>query len=296
MYESKHHGGCGHRFFVPGTTIFTMDRLQLENDLRRAVSLEQLELHYQPVVEVASGRIMGLEALVRWHHPERGRIPPAEFIALAESSDIIVQIGKWVLQEACRQTRVWVSQGLKELSVAVNVSARQFRQSDLLQTIEDAVERNDLAPRHLVIELTESVVMGDAERSVSVLQDLSRRGYQLAVDDFGTGYSSMSYLKQLPVGKLKIDKSFVQDLGKSVKSDAIVQAVTALAHGLGITVVAEGVETIEQLTGLLTYGCDHYQGYYCSRPRNAAEITKLLHQAPRAIGKAAVTKRLLQTA
>jgi diguanylate cyclase (GGDEF)-like protein len=280
MYEAKRRGGNSFRFFVPGTTIFTMQRLELENDLRRAATLGQLELHYQPQVDIVSGRIMGLEALARWKHPTHGWISPAEFIPLAESSDLIVKIGQWVLDEACRQARLWHQQGFDDLSIAVNVSARQFRQANLVAMIEETVTKHGLLPKHIVIELTESVVMSDADKAIEVLERLHAAGFEVAVDDFGTGYSSMSYLKRLPIGKLKVDRSFVNDLGSSAKSDSIVIAVIALAHGLNMAVVAEGVETARQLALLRAFGCDQYQGYLYSRARTAADIVQLLARHP----------------
>jgi diguanylate cyclase (GGDEF)-like protein len=280
MYEAKNRGGNGFQFFVPGTTVFTMQRLELENDLRNAAALGQMELHYQPQVDISSGRIMGLEALARWKHPVHGWVAPGEFIPLAESSDLIVHIGKWILDEACRQAHVWHGEGFVDLSIAVNLSARQFRQPDLLSMIQQTVEKHGLRPAHIVIELTESVVMADADRATETLEQLHRSGFQVAVDDFGTGYSSMSYLKRLPVSKLKIDQSFIADLGASAKSDSIVKAVIALAHGLGMTVIAEGVETAAQLSFLRAFGCNQYQGYLYSRPRNAADIAEFLRSKP----------------
>jgi diguanylate cyclase (GGDEF)-like protein len=280
MYDAKHSGGNGIRFFMPGTTVFTVERLQLENDLRIAPQLGQLELHYQPQVEIRSGRIVGLEALARWQHPIHGRVPPDEFIPLAEASDLIVQIGRWILDAACKQLRLWHLDGFGELSVAVNLSARQFRQPYLLAMIQRIVASHGLQPRHVVIELTESVVMSDAHRSFDTLEKLHRLGFKVAVDDFGTGYSSMSYLKRLPVSKLKVDRSFVSDLGASTKSDSIVKAIIALAHGLGMTVVAEGVETKAQRYLLAEFGCDQFQGYLFSRPRNSADIVELLQAKP----------------
>jgi diguanylate cyclase (GGDEF)-like protein len=280
MYDIKHGGGNGIRFFVPGTSVFTMARLELERDLRHAVELGQLELHYQPQVDVGSGRIRGLEALARWRHPTHGWIAPADFIPLAESSDLIVDIGRWIFGEACRQTRVWHLEGFADISVAVNLSARQFRQPDLLATIQRAVTENGIEPHHLDLELTESLVMSDADRSIESLEQLDRFGFQIAVDDFGTGYSSMSYLKRLPVRKLKIDRSFVSDLGNDLKSESIVRSVIGLAHGLGMMVIAEGVETARQLECLHDFECDQYQGYLFSRPRNAADILELLRRRP----------------
>lgn len=296
MHEVKNYGGNGFQFFVPGTTIFTMERLQLENDLRHAVELGQLELHYQPQVELASGRIVGLEALARWRHPARGWIPPGEFIPLAEATDLIVQIGRWVLEEACRQARIWNDQGFTDLSIAVNVSARQFRQRDLLPMIQQEIARSGLQPHHIVIELTESVVMTNPERSAAILEELHRSGLQIAVDDFGTGYSSMSYLKGFPVSKLKIDRSFIKDLGGNAKNDSIVRAMIELAHGLGMSVVAEGVETSAQLSCLHGFDCDQYQGYLCSRPLNAEDIAAVLRRKPLPMHQSQVEAWLLGSA
>jgi diguanylate cyclase (GGDEF)-like protein len=280
MYDAKHNGGNGIRFFLPGTTVFTVERLQLENDLRVAPQLGQLELHYQPQIEIRSGRIVGLEALARWQHPVHGWVPPDEFIPLAEASDLIVHIGRWILDAACKQLRLWHLEGFSDMSVAVNLSARQFRQPDLLAMIQSIVASYELLPRHVVIELTESVVMSDAHRSFDTLEKLHQLGFKVAVDDFGTGYSSMSYLKRLPVNKLKVDRSFVSDLGASTKSDSIVKAIVSLAHGLGMTVVAEGVETKAQRYLLAELGCDHFQGYLFSRARTAADLVDLLRAKP----------------
>ena len=293
MYDIKHSGGNGVRFFVPGTSVFTMARIELERDLRHAVELRQLELHYQPQVDIASGRIRGVEALVRWRHPRHGWISPVDFIPLAESSDLIVEIGRWILGEACRQAHAWHLEGLTDISVAVNLSARQFRQPDLLATILNAVTANSLEPSHLDLELTESLVMSDADRSIESLEQLHGAGFQIAVDDFGTGYSSMSYLKRLPVRKLKIYRSFISDLGTDLKSESIVRSVIALAHGLGMVVIAEGVETARQLECLHDFECDQYQGYLFSRPRNAADIVELLRRQPVPLAEPAVYQRRL---
>jgi EAL domain-containing protein (putative c-di-GMP-specific phosphodiesterase class I) len=283
MYEAKHVGGNCFRFFVPGTTVFTKERLQLENDLRIASQLGQLRLHYQPQLDIASGRIVGVEALARWQHPTLGWVPPDEFIPLAESSDLIVQIGGWILNAACQQARLWYDRGFRDLSIAVNLSARQFRQPDLPAMILKTVAAHGLKPHQIELELTETVVMSEAHRSIEILEALHAAGFKVAVDDFGTGYSSMSYLKRLPVSKLKIDRSFVSDLGSSVKSDSIVKAIIALAHGLGLAVVAEGVETQSQRSILNSFGCDQYQGYLFSRPQNANDVEVLLRLPPQAI-------------
>jgi diguanylate cyclase (GGDEF)-like protein len=283
MYEVKHRGGNGYRFFLPGTTVYTAERLQLENDLRHAPDLGQLELHYQPQVEIPSGRVIGMEALVRWLHPQRGWIIPGEFIPMAEASDLILLIGQWVLEEACRQARSWIDQGFVQNVVAVNLSARQFRQPDLLPMVQQTMARHGLQAHHIEIELTESVVMSDPERSTEILEQLRRAGLKIAVDDFGTGYSSLNYLKRLPIDKLKIDRSFVSDLGTSIQSESIVRAVISLAHGLGMGVIAEGVETSTQLNCLHAFGCDQYQGYLYSRPRKAVEIVEFLRRAPQPI-------------
>ncbi len=294
MHEIKSDGGNGFRFFVPGTTVFTLERLQLENDLRHAAERGELQLHYQPQVDIASGRIVGLEALARWRHPKRGWIPPGEFIPMAEASDLILQIGTWVFDEACRQARIWRDEGFADINIAVNLSARQFRQPALLSMVERAVVRNALQPRHIVIELTESVVMSDPQRSAEILEQLQRSGFDVAIDDFGTGYSSISYLKRLPISKLKIDGSFITDLGVSTKSDSIVKAVIALARGLGMTAIAEGVETATQLSCLKAFGCDQYQGYFYSRPVSAADTAELLRRKPKPVVEFVDDWRLLE--
>jgi EAL domain-containing protein (putative c-di-GMP-specific phosphodiesterase class I) len=236
---------------------------------------------------------VALEALVRWRHPGRGLIGPSEFIPLAEASDLIVKIGRWVLNEACRQTRVWRDEGFIDISIAVNLSARQFRQPDLLSMIQQAVNSNGLQARNIVIELTESVVMSDGDRSTAILDQLHNFGLQIAVDDFGTGYSSMSYLKRFPVSKLKIDRSFINDLGSSAKNDSIVKAMIQLAHGLGMIAIAEGVETMAQLSCLHALGCDQFQGYLCSRPRNSVEIAEVLRRDPQPVAKFGIEEWLL---
>lgn len=278
MYEIKHHGGNGLQFFVPGTTLYTRERLELENDLWHAVESGQMQLHYQPQVELFSGRIVGVEALARWQHPRRGWVSPAVFIPIAESSDLILKIGSWVLEEACRQARRWRQDGLAELTVAVNLSARQFRQPGLVELIQGTLERSGIESQRIEIELTESIVMSDASSGIETLNELRAAGFTIAVDDFGTGYSSLSYLQRLPIDRLKIDQSFVRNLGLSAESDGIVQAVITLAHGLNMSVVAEGIETPAQLERLRAFGCEFGQGYLFGRPREAEDISDELRR------------------
>jgi diguanylate cyclase (GGDEF)-like protein len=276
MYCAKQRGGNTFQFFAAGMNAFTPGRLQLENDLRRALSLRQFELYYQPKVDVANGRVASVEALIRWHHPVKGMISPDAFIPVAEETGLIIPIGDWVLHEACRQARAWQMSGLRALRVAVNLSATQFRQPNLLATISAALEKNNLLPRFLEVELTESAVMTNAEGSVAILEQLSRMGVVVAIDDFGTGYSSMSYLRRFPIDRLKIDRSFVRDLGADADNTSIVQAIISLAHSLRLKVVAEGVETPEQLEHLRLLGCDQYQGYHHSVPGTAASIEAMI--------------------
>jgi len=275
MYDVKRRGGNGCQFFVPGTTIFSPEHLQLESELWHAAENGQLELHYQPKVEIARGLVSGVEALIRWKHPVHGWIPPNKFIPLAEASGLIVEMGGWIMDQACRQARAWRDEGL-DVSIAVNLSARQFRHAELVVMIEEAIARHRLEPRDIEIEVTESILMGYADQSIDTLKRLASLGLQIAVDDFGTGYSSISYLKQLPVNILKIDRSFIVDLGASTKSNAIVKAVVSLAHSLDMLVVAEGVESEEQLEQLRSFGCNQYQGFLFSRPQAAGNLASLL--------------------
>jgi diguanylate cyclase (GGDEF)-like protein len=272
MYFAKQSGRNSYQFFNQTMSVFSQDRLDLENDLRRALPMNQLELHYQPKSDVASGRVNSVEALLRWRHPARGLVSPAEFVPLAEENGLILSIGEWVLREACRQARGWQRMGLPFLRVAVNVSPVQFRQSNFLQAVRTALLDFDLEPQYLEIELTETTVMDNAEGSVQILEELSRMGVVVSIDDFGTGYSSMSYLRRFPIDKLKIDRSFISDLTTNSADSSIVQAVISLAHSLGLKVVAEGVETGEQLERLRELGCDQYQGFFRSAAVPAAEI------------------------
>jgi diguanylate cyclase (GGDEF)-like protein len=280
MYHAKKKGRNTFQFFAPAMSAFARERLELENGLRTGLARHEFELHYQPKVDVVSGRIESAEALIRWRHPKRGLIAPGGFISLAEETGLIVPLGEWVLYEACRQAREWQDQGL-QLRMAVNLSARQFRQDGLIETVRGALSAARLEPRYLELELTETAVMQDAETSVQIMRRLSDLGVRISVDDFGTGYSSLSYLRRLPLDKLKIDRSFIREIVTSRDDAQIVRAIVSLAHNLHLKVIAEGVETAEQLGFLRTLGCDQYQGYLCSPPLPPMEFLTLLpHHRP----------------
>jgi EAL domain-containing protein (putative c-di-GMP-specific phosphodiesterase class I) len=254
----------------------TQEKVRLETDMHVALERGQFQLHYQPKVNTATGAMHGAEALLRWTHPELGEIPPSKFIPIAEESGLIGAIGAWVVREACRQARAWQDNGLPSLRVAVNLSASQFRQGDLLSIIRDALDTAGLEARFLEVELTESVVMSDPEESIAILEQLSAMGVLVSVDDFGTGYSSMSYLRRLPIDKIKIDRGFIGEVISRPDDASIVRAIVSLAHSLKLKVVAEGVESVEQLEFLKTLGCDQYQGFHFSPALPAAQFEALV--------------------
>jgi diguanylate cyclase (GGDEF)-like protein len=275
MHRVKQQGGNGFQFYAAAMTSEAVDRIELENALRAAIAQQQLELHYQPQVDLRDGRIVGMEALMRWKHPVRGYVPPAHFIPIAEESDLIQSLGLWALTEAARSLAQWHKAGWR-VRVAVNVSARQFRSSGFVDAVAGALNAHQLDPALLELELTESVLIDDRERAAGTLGELKRLGVHIAVDDFGTGYSSLSYLSGLPVDCLKIDRAFVMNLGKGGRDAAIAQAIVSLAHVLGLSVVAEGVETAEQLAFLRSHGCDIAQGYLFAKPAPPASAAALL--------------------
>jgi diguanylate cyclase (GGDEF)-like protein len=279
MYAAKHQGRGSVQRYMPGMHAGTEDRVQMESELHQAIELKQFELHYQPKVDTRTGVVRSAEALIRWVHPSRGLVSPAEFIPLAEECGLIGTIGEWVIREACRQARAWQEEGVPSLRISVNLSASQFRQVGLVDSIRRALDDVGLLARYLEVELTESAVMSDPEQSVAILEQLSAMGVLVSVDDFGTGYSSMSYLRRFPIDKLKIDRVFINEIASRPEDASIVRAIVSLAHSLNLKVVAEGVETPAQLDFLKTAGCDEYQGYHYSRPLPADQFQRLIRDA-----------------
>ncbi|HZE52100.1 MAG TPA: GGDEF domain-containing phosphodiesterase, partial [Bradyrhizobium sp.] len=280
MYLAKEDGKNGLRFFTKEIKTQSIERLTLESALRRALDRDQFALHYQPKVDMTTGQITGVEALLRWTHPDLGVLPPAQFIPLAEETGLIVPIGRWVLRKACAQNMAWQRSGLRPVSMAVNLSPRQFLDEDLLQDIDGALAASGMPPVLLQLEVTESMVMRNVSRAVKVLDAIQSRGIRLAIDDFGTGYSSMSLMKQFPIDTIKIDRSFVRDLPDDSEDKAITQAIISMGKALGMTIVAEGVETAEQETFLRDHACDEMQGFLFSKPVPSQQLAELLRSAP----------------
>lgn len=276
LYRAKKSGGNEYRFYTADMHAKASKRFELETSLRHAIDNEEFLLHYQPRVAINGLEIVGLEALVRWHHPKLGLVPPGDFIPLAEETGLILPIGEWVLREACRQNREWQDQGFSRMRIGVNISARQFQQQHLSETVVRILEESNLEPRFLELELTESSIMSNADATIEVLSNLQSMGVAISVDDFGTGFSSLSYLKRLPIDSLKVDQSFVRELATDPDDAALVMAIVNLAHALRLRVVAEGVETQEQLRFLRLLRCDEIQGYLISRPLPVEGIQELL--------------------
>jgi diguanylate cyclase (GGDEF)-like protein len=276
MYQAKENGRKSFRFFKPAMNVRAVERQAIEESLQYALERNEFTLHYQPKVSLDTGEITGAEALLRWTHPIRGPVSPAEFIPVAEDSGLILPIGNWVLRAACQQMRLWTDAGLPAIAVAVNVSAMEFRDEAFLEGVFAALADSKLDPRFLELELTESVLMKHAETTVSILKTLRAKGVRVAVDDFGTGYSSLSYLRKFPIDALKIDQSFIRQITTTPLEMTIVTAVIGMGRSLNLRVVAEGVEADAELRFLQAHQCDEAQGYYFGRPMPASEFAKLL--------------------
>ena len=277
MYRAKAAGKSRYQIFDTAMHARAMHLLQTENDLRRAIDRNEFELHYQPILQITTGRIRGFEALLRWRHPEHGFVAPAEFISIAEETGLIIPIGRWVLQEGCRQAAAWRELFPDHpLDISINLSGKQFSQSDLVEQVMGALRKAKLPANHLILEITESVVMDNPETTVGMLQRLKDLGIQLNIDDFGTGYSSLAYLQRFPVDTMKIDRSFIARIGVDPENAEIVRTIVALAHNLNMKVTAEGIETQEQLTQLQDLHCENAQGYFLSRPMDSAAATEWL--------------------
>ena len=284
MYQAKEAGRNTYRFFDEQMNIEAVDNLSMRNGLRRAIERGEFVLHYQPQIDLAGGAIVGAEALVRWRHPEKGLIYPDRFIHIAEESGLIVPIGEWVMREACRQAVEWKNSGLPDMVIGVNLSAVQFKRGDVEYAVLDALEKSGLAPEFLELELTESILIQNAESVLATVKRLKLLGIKLSIDDFGTGYSSLSYLKRFDVDKLKIDRSFIRDLATDPDDAAIVRAIIQMARSLNLRTIAEGVENEEMLAHLRFFHCDEAQGYHFARPMAAADFAAyVMHHSPQAL-------------
>ena len=276
MYHAKNSGRNNYQFFTPEMNARAFESMIMEAALRKALQRDEFLLHYQPQIEFRSGRIVGAESLIRWQHPELGLVPPGKFIPIAEERGLIGKLGDWVLHAACRQAIIWQQAGIPLVPIAVNISALQFKEGALRDSVLSALKETGLAPEYLVLEITESVVMDDAEQAITVLRELREMGIAIEIDDFGTGYSSLSYLKRLPIHRLKIDQSFVRDLTTDQDDAAIIGAIISMAKSLKLEIIAEGVETEAQAAFLDAQGCLAMQGFLFSRPQAAEEFAGTL--------------------
>jgi EAL domain-containing protein (putative c-di-GMP-specific phosphodiesterase class I) len=276
MYQAKENGRQSYQFFKQAMNVRAVERQSIEQSLRTALERQEFALHYQPKINLRTGEITGAEALLRWTHPVRGQVPPVQFSGVAEACGLILPIGNWVLREACKQARAWVDAGLSMGTMAVNISALEFRDENFLEGVLAILDDTGLNPRFLELELTESVLMTRPESTESILKALRARGVRVAVDDFGTGYSSLSYLRRFPIDALKIDQSFIRQITSAPTETTIVTAVIGMGRSLNLRIVAEGVETEEEVAFLQAHQCDEAQGYYFSRPVVAEQFAKLL--------------------
>jgi len=293
MYHAKERGRNNFQFFSPEMNVRAVERHLLETEMRRALELDQFVLHYQPQGDMRTGTLVGMEALIRWQHPERGLVSPLSFIPVAEESGLIELIGRWALKTACEQNREWQASGLPAIKVAVNISTRQFNDPrGFANEVTRLLNATGLDPRYLVLEMTESILLKNVDENIAVLRRLGKLGTHLAVDDFGTGYSSLAYLKQLPIDTLKIDRTFVRDIETDSDDAAIIAAIIAMAHGLDLRVTAEGVETKGQIEARRKLGCDEFQGYLLSKPLPTGEFAaQFLAPARKKVRKAAASAR-----
>ncbi len=276
MYHAKSQMKNNYQFYKQSMNETALQKLSLENSLRRALERNEFLLYYQPQINLMTGQIVGMEALIRWEHPENGMIPPAEFIPLAEETGLILPIGRWVLQTACLQNKAWQAAGLLPVSISVNLSGRQFKQQSIMEDITSALQNSGLDPKYLILEITESILMQNTDTVAAMLRELNEKGLRTSMDDFGTGYSSLNYLRRLPLFSIKIDRSFVKDIDTNPDDATIAKAIIAMAHSLKLRVIAEGVETKEQMRFLQELGCDEMQGNLFSRPIPAEDALRFL--------------------
>ena len=279
MYEAKKSGRNSYLFFSVEMNDMIQQRLQLEARLRAALKQSDLQLHYQPQIRLGDNRIVGVEALVRWNTDGSSYVPPSAFIPVAEESGLILPLSEWVLRTACRQARLWQDAMAYPLRMSINISPRHFLEDDLPRQIDRIIIETGINPRNLELEITESMIMHDIGRSVEIMRDFSKMGGTVAIDDFGTGYSSLAYLKKLPLDRLKIDRSFITDIDSDAKNEGLAKTIITMGHGLGLEVIAEGVETGAQLAKLRELGCDLVQGYYYAKPLPADDLTELLNRS-----------------
>ena len=287
MYRAKEMGRDNYQLYTPSMNVKALERLTLEGDMRHALEQHEFVVYYQPQVTVSGHQIVGVEALVRWQHPERGLMPPNDFIPLAEETGLIVPLGEWVLRTSCQQVEAWQGSEIPGLRLAVNISMRQFQQADFLGMITKVLTQTGLDARSLELEITESIAMRDPEATIGLLRQLRQMGIRISLDDFGTGFSSLKYLKDLPIHTLKIDQSFVHDLESDTANAEIVLNIIRLGHSLNLNVIAEGVETNQQLSYLLERDCDEFQGYFCARPMDANALEVMLRRASTTLRKSA---------
>jgi diguanylate cyclase (GGDEF)-like protein len=279
LYHAKNQGKNNYQFYKKFMNASARKRLAVENELYRAIENKEMQLYYQPRINVITGNVVSLEALLRWENTDKGFIPPSEFIPIAEETGLIIPLGEWVLNTACRQKKDWEALELPPFSISVNISGKQFQQEKFIKTVSDVIQDSLIDPRDLELEITENVLMQNAGKTVDMLSELKEMGLQLSMDDFGTGYSSFSYLKQFPLDILKVDRSFVKDIPEKLESCTIVNAIISMAHSLNLTVVAEGVETKKQLVYLSNLRCDEIQGFYYSKPLSVDQITAFLENS-----------------